>query len=173
MAGNANSGRKPIPANVHLLNGNPSKLSAAQLAAGAGAKKTTIAPAAVAPPCPDFLTADAKSEWRRVVGVLVILGLISKIDRSELAVYCQAWADWKYARIKIKEMRDAGFVETTPSGYKQISAWMQCANRAEDRMRQAGNSFGMNPAARSRLDIRAPQGELFKNDEKDKAAAYF
>lgn len=170
MAGNSNSGRRPLPATVHQLHGNPSKKSAAELAA---AERKKITPATVAPPCPDFLSADAKLEWKRVASTLVTLGLITKIDRSELAVYCTAWADWKYARKKIKELRDAGYVEATPSGYKQISAWMQCANRAEDRMRAAGNSFGMNPAARSRLDIRAPQGDLFPNEEKEAADKYF
>jgi P27 family predicted phage terminase small subunit len=103
----------------------------------------------------------------------VTLGVITKIDRGELAVYCQAWGDWKTARKKIAELGEVGFVEQTPSGYKQMSAWMQIANRAEDRMRTAGNSFGLNPAARNRLEVRAPQGELFPTHEKDKAAGYF
>lgn len=169
MAGNSNSGRRALPATVHLIRGNPSKKPAADLT---GATKAMTANAA-APACPDFLTADAKTEWRRIVGDLVVLGIISKIDRAELAVYCQAWADWKYARKKIAEARDSGFVETTPSGYKQMSAWMQTANRAEDRMRTAGSSFGLNPAARQRLEVRAPQGELFPNEHKEAADKYF
>jgi P27 family predicted phage terminase small subunit len=171
MAGNGNSGRRALPATVHLLRGNPSKKSAADLADAAAA-----APAALtikAPTCPEFLTPDAKTEWKRIVDDLVVLGLVTKIDRAELAVYCQAWGDWKVARKKIAQLQDNGFVEATPSGYKQISAWMQVANRAEDRMRTAGASFGLNPSARSRLDVRAPQGDLFPNDQKDKAAKYF
>ncbi len=171
MAGNGNSGRPPLPAMVHMLHGNPSKKSAAELAAAANAKPTALT--VKAPACPDFLAADAKTEWKRIVDDLVTLGLVTKIDRAELAVYCQAWADWKYARKKIAELQDSGFVESTPSGYKQISAWMQVANRAEDRMRTAGASFGLNPSARSRLDVRVPQGELFPNEPKDKAAQYF
>lgn len=171
MAGNSNSGRRAIPATVHAIRGNPSKKSAAELAEGRA--KKPVDPATAAPACPDFLSADAKTEWRRIIGDLVTLGVVTKIDRGELAVYCQAWADWKYARLKIKEMSDAGFVESTPSGYKQISAWMQVANRAEDRMRTAGASFGLNPSARTRLQVRTPQGELFPNEEKSKAAGYF
>lgn len=169
MAGNGNSGRKGLPLNVHLLKGNASKKSAAELAAAGGMLEAK----AKAPSCPDFLSPAAKLEWKRIVGDLVFLGIIAKIDRAELAVYCQAWADWKYAREKITELRDGGFVEATPSGYKQISAWMQVANRAEDRMRTSGASFGLNPAARSRLRTPTPQGELFPNAEKEKAAQYF
>jgi P27 family predicted phage terminase small subunit len=169
MAGNGNSGRKPLPASVHLISGNKSKLSADQLKA----LGETVDPKSKAPACPEFLTADAKAEWRRIATDLLTLGLLSKIDRAELSVYCQAWGDWKTARKKIAELREGGFVEATPSGYKQISAWMQVANRAEDRMRTAGASFGMNPAARTRLQVRPPQGELFPNEQKDKAGQYF
>lgn len=169
MAGNANSGRKALPATVHLLRGNPSKKSAAELAAAGAA----VTPNVKAPACPEFLTEDAKTEWRRIVADLVVLGVVTKLDRAELAVYCQAWADWKFARKQIAEQKERGYVEMTPSGYKQISSWMQVANRAEDRMRTAGASFGLNPSARSRLQPRAPQGELFPNEQKDKAAQYF
>jgi len=172
MAGNSNSGRRALPATVHLLRGNPSKLSAAQLAAAGAAG--TPAGAGEAPACPSFLTAEAKKEWKRIIDDLVALGVVQKIDRGELAVYCQAWADWKFAREKIAELQEKGYVENTPSGYKQISSWMQVANRAEERMRSAGNSFGLNPSTRSRLSMTpAPQGELFPNEQKDKAAKYF
>ncbi|OBX35654.1 phage terminase, small subunit [Halomonas elongata] len=142
MAGNRNSGRKPLPANVHALRGNPSKKAAHELQGGQGDKPQVQAEI---PPCPAFLTKDARAEWKRIAKDLQILGLISKLDRGELAVYCQAWADWKVAREKIAAMEESGFVETTPSGYKQMSAWMQLANRAEERMRKAGSSFGLNP----------------------------
>lgn len=170
MAGNSQSGRKALPATVHLINGNPSKKSAAELAAGGRAISVDIE----APTCPSFLTADAKLEWKRIISDLVSLRIVSKLDRGELAVYCQAYADWKKARTMITEAFGSdGYVESTPSGYKQISAWMQMANRAEERMRTAGSSFGLNPSARSRLKDIVPQGELFPNEEKDKAAKYF
>jgi P27 family predicted phage terminase small subunit len=169
MAGNSNSGRRGVPATVHVLRGNPSKKSKDELA-GATAP---IDVKAAAPDCPSFLTKEAKAEWKRIVNDLVVLGILAKIDRAELAVYCQAYADWKYAREKIAELQDAGFVEATPSGYKQMSAWMQTANRAEDRMRTAGASFGLNPSARQRLQVRPPQGELFPNEVKETASKYF
>jgi phage terminase small subunit len=54
-----------------------------------------------------------------------------------------------------------------------MSAWMTTANRAEDRMRTAGASFGLTPAARQRLQVRAPQGELFPNEQQEAADKYF
>lgn len=169
MAGNRNSGRRPLPANVHALRGNPSKKSQQELIGQAG-QQTAVAEI---PPCPAFLHKDAKTEWKRIAKDLQTLGLISKLDRGELAVYCQAWADWKRAREKITEMDEQGFVEATPSGYKQMSVWMQIANRAEERMRRAGGSFGLNPSARASLGASAPpQGELFPNEQAETARKY-
>lgn len=108
MAGNSNSGRRATPANVHLLRGNPSKKSAAELAA-AGAAGLNVE--AEAPKCPAFLTTEAKAEWKRIVGDLVSLGVVAKIDRAELAVYCQAWADWMKAREMIKTLGDSGYMD--------------------------------------------------------------
>lgn len=170
MAGNSNSGRRTLPAQVHFLRGNPSKKSAAELAA-LGAQGLDAA--VEAPTCPSFLTKDAKAEWKRIIDDLVSLGIVAKIDRAELAIYCQAYADWKKAREMIAALGDAGYVENTPSGYKQMAAWMQVANRAEERMRTAGAAFGLSPSARSKLRVQSPQGELFQNDEKDKASKYF
>ncbi|RAH37420.1 phage terminase small subunit P27 family [Halomonas sp. SL1] len=170
MAGNRNSGRKPLPANVHAIRGNPSKLPAHELAGGQGSQPQIQAEI---PPCPAFLSKDAKGEWKRIAKDLQTLGLISKLDRGELAVYCQAWSDWKRAREKITQLEDSGFVETTPSGYKQMSAWMQLANRAEERMRKAGSSFGLNPSARASLGPgTAAQGELFPNEQAETAEKY-
>lgn len=170
MAGNRNSGRKALPVNVHLLRGNPSKKSASELSASSQASAVQVS----LPPCPMFLTPDAKSEWKRIAKDLLALGMVSSLDRAELAVYCQAWADWKYARQKIADMQDRGYVEPTPSGYKQMSAWMQVANRAEERMRTAGGAFGFSPSARSKLDTPlTPQGELFPNEQAEVARKYF
>jgi P27 family predicted phage terminase small subunit len=159
-----------VPAQVHFLRGNPSKMSAADLAA-AGAQG--LQAAVEAPTCPTHLSADAKTEWRRIIGDLVQLGVVAKVDRAELAVYCTAYADWKKARQMINTLGESGFVEITPSGYKQMSAWMQIANRAEERMRAAGGAFGLSPASRAKLRVQSPQGELFGDDEKDKAQKYF
>ena len=78
-------GPKPLPANVHLLRGNASKKSAGELAG-------TIQPEIEIPGCPKHLLPEAKKEWRRIAPELQNLGLISKLDRTALALYCQAYA---------------------------------------------------------------------------------
>ena len=90
MAGNGNSGRPGLPASVHLLNGNRSKLSPAQLM---NEIKDPAVPVGV-PPMPDFLTGDAAAEWTRITEALLALGWVSRLDQMALATYCQAYGDW-------------------------------------------------------------------------------
>lgn len=156
-------GRKPLPKNVHLLRGNPSKKPAAELATG-------LHPVVEMPPCPDdLLSADARAEWERVTVELIQLRVLAKVDMAAVAVYCQAWGDWAEARRKLRELGDAGYVEQTPSGYKQQGVWLQIANRAAETMKSYGALFGMNPSARSSVQPsqgHCPQLDMFTDDEK-------
>lgn len=78
-------GPKPLPANVHRLRNNPSKKPLHELTG-------VIEPEVEIPNCPKHLLPEAKKEWRRIGPELEKLGLVSKIDRPALALYCQAWA---------------------------------------------------------------------------------
>ena len=51
------------------------------------------APAGV-PDCPEFLSEPAKEEWHRIIAETNAMGLISRLDRASLAIYCEAWAAW-------------------------------------------------------------------------------
>lgn len=143
-------GPKPLPANVHQLRGNPSKLPAARFSDG-------VQPPVEIPNCPPHLQPDAKKEWKRIAIELEALGLITKIDRAALAAYCSAWAEMVFCEQKISELNGndpsgvAGLVTVTPSGYSQMSVWTQIRNRAADRMMKFGAEFGMSPSSRSRV----------------------
>jgi len=161
-------GRKALPANVHVLRGNPSKKSAAALL------DETLRPPVSIPRCPDHFSAEAKAEWRRITKHLESLGLVTEIDRAALAAYCSAWGDYVWAERRIAELNGAavdkdgkadnsgerGRIWDTPSGYKQISVPMQIRNRAMEMMAKFLAEFGMSPAARSRVTASDPQMSL-------------
>lgn len=153
-------GPKPLPANVHKLHGNPSKLAKHRLTG-------TVEPDVVVPNCPAHLLPDAKKEWNRVTPLLKKLGIISELDRAALAVYCQAYARWVQAEKKLKELGEKGLIDVTPSGYKQIGVWFQVSNRAVEQMNKALSEFGMSPSSRSRASASPMQGDLFGNDKPD------
>src|SRR3972149_7757222 len=112
-------GPKPLPANVHLLRGNASKKPLASLL------DDVVRPDVEIPECPAHIEGEARAEWGRIAPHLEKLGLISQIDRAALTGYCVAWGRHVEAETKIKAVGDSGLVETTPSGYKQISVWLQ------------------------------------------------
>lgn len=162
-------GPKPLPNNVHLLNGNPSKKNTRDLMNGCQV------PVAV-PKAPSHLLPGAKQEWTRITEHLEKLGLVTELDMAHLAAYCQSYARWCQAERELKKLGLDGLVDETPSGYKQISVWLQISNRALEQMSKHAAEFGLSPSARSRVTIN-PQQDLFGDDSSgastNPAAQYF
>ncbi|MGV3679683.1 MAG: P27 family phage terminase small subunit [Acidovorax sp.] len=175
MAGNSNSGRPALPAAVHAMSGNRSKLSKDDLAKAAAQDQIT----ASAPDKPEWLSKRAAAEWDRVVPDLLLLGWVHRLDRVALVSYCEAVADYETFRLRIAEenrrQADAGDVQTFATGAKQLSIWRQLANDAEKRANAAGAGFGFTPLARRSLKAAptAPQAPLFPNEHEAAAARYF
>lgn len=146
-------GPKPLPDNVHRLNGNPSKKKLAVLHDG------SRIPVEI-PDCPTHLCAAAKKEWKRITVELERLGLIAKIDRAALGAYCAAYARWEAAEKKLNKEGIDSLVYKMPSGYEQTSAWLQISNRSLEIMYKFLAEFGMTPSARSRVSVTVQQ-DLF------------
>lgn len=150
-------GRPALPANLHLLHGNPSKKPMAALL------DEKVRPKVEIPSAPAHLTPAAKEEWARVTPHLEALGLISQIDRAVAAAYCQVWGRWvqveeKIAALNKKDKKHLdGLVGDTPSGYKQIHVLLQISNRCVEQMEKLLSHFGMSPASRSRVIASDPQ----------------
>ena len=72
-----------MPAALKLVSGNPGK-RALDLDAG-------INPPVEIPACPGHLNEHGKKEWRRITVELEEVGLISRLDRAALSIYCQTW----------------------------------------------------------------------------------
>lgn len=150
-------GPAPLPGVEHARRGNPSKLNLGEL--------LEVRPPIEIPACPTHLLPAAKKEWKRITPLLAELGLVAKIDMAALAVYCQAYGRWHDAERKIRELNKEdpvklpGLVGVTPSGYTQMSVWLQISNRAVEQMHKMLCEFGMSPSARSRVtpsDVQLP-----------------
>lgn len=152
-------GRRRLPANVHMLHGNPSKKSMNDLLGG-------VHPEVEIPSCPAYLLPEAKKEYKRITSELKELNLISKIDRAAIAAYCAAWAEVVFCENKINETNaqdprgEKGYIESTPSGYKQMSVWVQIRNRAYERMMRFASEFGMSPSSRTKATPSSNQQSL-------------
>ncbi len=102
------------------------------------------------PVCPPHLQGEARKEWSRVGRKLLAFGLVTEVDRSALAIYCQAWARWVEAEGQLARY---GTVVKSPNGYPMQSPYLAIANKAMDQMAKILVEFGMSPSSRSRVSV--------------------
>ena len=145
MAGRpGRSGRKPKPTLLKLFEGNPGKRPL---------NKNEPKPRPAVPCCPSHLSGEAKKEWRRIVPELAAVGLITRIDRAALAMYCEAWGRWLEAE---DALRKYGVMVKSPNGFPMQSPYLAVANKAMEQMRGLLTEFGMSPASRTRISVWEP-----------------
>lgn len=164
-----------MPSNVHRLRGNPSKKPAADLLG-------ELQPEVELPSAPAWIWPEARKEWRRLGAELVRYGLISRLDRTALVLYVQAWAKMVWAEqrlaaaMKLAEEKrlaaeaegkeydggDGVMVRTANGNTTYSHHWVVGRRAAEDVNRYLA-AFGLSPAQRARVatsDNR--QGTLFE-----------
>lgn len=176
----ARPGPKPLPANVHALRGNPSKKAL-------GAILDEFRPEVEIPSFPSWIWPEAKKEWKRISTELERYGLISKLDRAALVLYCQAWAKMVWAECQLSRAMKAaeearmkaeqagedytggdGLMIKTANGNFTYSHHWVVGKHAANEVKRSLDLFGLSPSARSRVttsDNR--QGSLFKEAPQD------
>lgn len=173
-------GPKALPANVHVLRGNPSKKPL-------GSILDEFRPEVEIPSFPSWIWPEAKKEWKRISVELERYGLISKLDRAALVLYCQAWARMVWAeQMLTRSMKDAqekraaaeargeewtggdGVMVKTANGNFTYSHHWVVGKHAAAQVKQYLDLFGLSPSARTRVttsDNR--QGRLFEEASQD------
>ncbi len=150
-------GPLPKPAALRVLEGNAGK-RVLNLSEG-------INPEIEIPAAPNHLGKEAKKEWVRITPMLKELGLISGLDRSALALYCQAYGRLAELEtsfngmVKIKVAAGANYADAvyaashsvTPSGYAQQSVMVQLIKSHREQVNRYLMHFGLSPAARGRV----------------------
>lgn len=135
----AQSGRKPKPTALKVLEGNPGKRPL---------NNKEPKPKSKAPKCPSWLESEAKKEWRRMGNQLELLGVLTEVDMSAFSGYCQAYARWKEAEEFISKH---GTIVKTPSGYWQQVPQVSIAQTYLKIMMKFCEQFGLTPSSRSRI----------------------
>lgn len=131
-------GRKPKPTALKLLDGNPGKRPIAP---------DEPRPIVEAPLCPEHLTAEARTEWDRIVPQLLKLGLLTQVDAVSLAAYCVLYARWCDAERKVTEggMVVESYGQTLPNPHLSI------ANNTLKLLHSFASEFGLTPASRTKV----------------------
>ena len=144
-------GPAPKPDKLKALEGNPGKR-----------KLNLDAPEPEGlPACPSTLSSVAKNEWKRIAKDLHDLGLLSKIDRAALAVYCDAYDKW----LKATETLDSEGLTVkyiNKFGAENVIARpeVNIATKYAQIIKSFCAEFGLTPSSRCRL-------LLPKNNEDD------
>jgi len=124
-----------------------------------GQAKTQLPLQLVSPAPESGLDDVGRAEWKRVVDGMSKHGLISNLDASILAVYCQNFSRWK--RCEAEVMRDGETILITtfdthgkPRSKKPIkNPALSIAESASRLMSAAADRLGLSPSSRSKFGI--------------------
>jgi P27 family predicted phage terminase small subunit len=139
-------GRKPTPSHLKLVLVNPGKRPLNR-----DEPRFELA----IPEAPSYLTPDAKLEWDYHARSLFAAGVLTRMDRACLGIYCQALAD--LARHE-GQIRSYGEIQKT-NGAAQISVLVVLRNRARETVRKFAAELGLTPASRSRVSVRTERAK--------------
>lgn len=140
-------GPAPRPSALKILEGNPGHRPI---------NRSEPKPRPVAPKCPDWLDRRAKAEWRRISPELERLGLLTGIDMTAMAGYCQSYARWRQCQ---EVLAKDGLTFKTESGYLMPRPEVAIGNRALIEVRAFCVQFGLTPSARARMQLSEGPGD--------------
>jgi P27 family predicted phage terminase small subunit len=117
--------------------------------------------------CPDWLCENGRKEWNRVQEELKRLGLLTMIDVTALAIYCDAVANYIKATEEIKKYGQV-IKHTNKSGATNIvtNPYVQIANKYADVIKKFSTEFGLTPSARASIAISKEEKKTVTEEEK-------
>lgn len=144
MAGNANSGGRPLPRAIKEARGTlrPDR-------DGDEAEVVDLpAPEAGITPPPDWLDPEALREWNRVVPMLEAARVLSVVDYSQLAAYATAHGQAVKAT---KQLKRESLTIKRANGSRAANPLIAIAREARAQALRIAIEYGLTPAARTRI----------------------
>lgn len=144
MAGNANSGGRPLPRAIKAARGTlrPDRDGEE------GDQVDLPAPEAGITPPPEWLEPDALAEWNRVVPMLEAAHVLSVVDYSQLAAYATAHG---LAVKATKQLKRQGLTTKRANGSVMANPLIAIAREARAQALRIAIEYGLTPAARTRI----------------------
>lgn len=136
-------GRTPKPTALKIIEGNPGKRPLNEREPRLEVKEPEI---------PEHLDEVARTEWKRITPILVQMRVLTEADQVMLACLCQTYSRLIDAQAELKV---AGLLYQTPSGYIQQSPLLGVINTSIGTIARLSAEFGLTPSARVRLHTEA------------------
>jgi len=112
-----------------------------------------------APPCPKWLTKEAKAAWRQAVKHLGDMGTLAVCDGNALARYCTLLVDW----LKAQEFIDKhGMTYPIKNDEGKVKCFQQfpqvgIRNKLTVDLGKLEQQFGLTPASRASIEVDVSQ----------------
>lgn len=141
-------GRKPIPTNIKLLNGNPGKRPMP-------ANEPKPAPVIKIPDCPEWVNDEGRKIWDELAPRLERIGLLTEVDLYTFAFGCNAGG--KHIQME-KEIKEYGVscIHTNKGGNDNEVKRPQVAvsDKSFEQFFKMVVEFGLSPSARNKIEIK-------------------
>lgn len=135
-------GPAPKPTALRIVEGNPGKKPLNH-----DEPKPTLG----IPSCPMWLEPEAKKEWRRISRELDKIGMLTLVDGTALAGYCESYARWRQAERALTEHGNLTY--ETDTGYARERPEVGIAQRYLGLVKQFAAEFGLTPSSRTRITV--------------------
>ena len=119
---------------------------------------------------PEYLRGTARDEYRRVARLLKRLDQWSDLFCTELAIYAEAFADWREAN---EHLERTGKIIKSPSDYPIQNPWLAIRNKSRDTMMKAAADMGLNLVSLARSQSPSVRKGYGAAQEQSEAAAFF
>src|SRR4051794_12760174 len=97
------------------------------------------------------------------------MGVLSRVDRDALTLYCRLWSRWRKAEAFLESKGEVYTIKDEQGRVKCVMPFPQVsiANKLVQQLIRLEQEFGMTPSARSRIQVERPYFQSAK------AAKYF
>lgn len=145
-------GRKQLPTNLKVIRGTAQPCRVNENEPKPEKVKHSLPP--------KTLSDAAKKHWRVISKELEACGVLTRVDKDALAVYCELYAQWLEASEMIKKkgivIADPRYADRkTEKGKSMVvpvlSPYFKASMKLSEQMKQMLCEFGMTPSSRSRI----------------------
>jgi P27 family predicted phage terminase small subunit len=144
-------GRKAIPIELQLINGNKNRLTKSEIEQRREAEKK-IKPNSNKVKPPAWLNDVAKKEFKRIVKEMHDLEILTNVDVDALALYCDAYASYiECTRIIDEEGMMVEYTNKAAETNKVPHPLLTKKKQLAEQMKALATEMGLTPASRAKL----------------------